>query len=434
MNNSIKSLQTVSSAVFTPKTSIKTEVYKLGGIDIGNKKIKTALTYSVLDGVFANGMLGLVETFSVAGAVFLNAPAIAIAILGSLPLLLSSLVQLFMPRMVNESKGRKFYVIRGTFFQSLFLIALALCGWLPEHIRSWVYVIIFALYGFSGNVVSGLWIAWMGDLVPQNIRGQHFAWRNRLFSTTQLGCALIAGLILQKYSTHNATWMIFALVFLTAAIFRLLSTRMLYSQSEISKPVTSHTFSLRRVLTLKPFIHYSIAAALMQGTVAFAGPFFNVFYIRDLKFDFFNLSVAAAATVFGTIVSLPLWGKLADAVGNRKILLVTGLLICTVPIPYVVSSLPWHIWVLNFYTGLCWSGYNLSNFNYLLLASGKERPEMNITFSVAMTGIMVFVFSMAGGLLAPHLPKLFEWPIQTLFLLSSLLRFGVYGFFYTRFY
>jgi hypothetical protein len=113
--------------------------------------------------------------------------------------------------------------------------------------------------------------------------------------------------------------------------------------------------------------------------------------------------------------------------------LITGFLITTVPLPYVAASLPWHIWVLNFYTGLCWSGYNLSNFNYLLLASGTDRPEMNISFSVAMTGIFVFFFSIAGGLLSTHLPVLFTWQLQSLFLLSAILRFVVFFLLFPRF-
>jgi Na+/melibiose symporter-like transporter len=232
----------------------------------------------------------------------------------------------------------------------------------------------------------------MGDLVPQNIRGRHFAWRNRLFSFTQLICALVAGFFLKEYSAGNATWILFTIVFLLAGFFRLVSTGMLYCQKEPVITRCDISLNFRTVLQNRSFVHYCLAAALMQGTVAIAGPFFNVWYIRDLKFDFFTLSAATASTILGTICALPIWGRLADTIGNRKIVLFTGFLICTVPLPCLVSSLPWHIWLLNFYTGFCWSGYNLGNFNYLLLASGKTRPEINISFSVAVNGIFVFTF------------------------------------------
>lgn len=404
----------------------------IGGICVDSYETRTALRYSLWDGIFSNAMLALTETFSIAGAVFLNAPAILIAMLGSFPLLLSSFGQIILPYIIHPSKGRKHYVLQGTLFQSFFLTVLAFCGWFPELIRPWSYVFIFSLYGFSGNVVSGLWIAWMGDLVPQNIRGRHFAWRNRLFSFTQLICALFAGFFLKEYSAGNATWIVFTIVFLLAGFLRLFSSGMLYRQKEpvITRCGTSLNF--RMVLKNRSFVHYSLAAALMQGTVAIAGPFFNVWYIRDLKFDFFTLSIATAATILGTICALPIWGRFADTIGNRRIVQFSGFLICTVPLPCLISSLPWHIWLLNFYTGFCWSGYNLGNFNYLLLASGKTRPEINISFSVAVNGIFVFTFSMIGGYLSQHLPQLFQWKLQSLFLLSSFLRFIIFGIFFFR--
>ena len=408
--------------------------FKLGGVAFGSAPTKKALLFSLWDGIFSNAMLALVETFSVAAAVYLKAPAIAIAMLGSLPLLLSSFGQILLPHIASPEKGRKYYVTKGTAFQSLFLVLLATSGWLPSPIRTWAYVILFALYGFSGNVISGLWIAWMGDLVPSKVRGRHFAWRNRIFSCTQLLCALIAGLIARRYTTENAPWLMFAAVFFSASLFRLMSTQMLSLQNEPKIiDASPEEIPIPEIRRNHPFLLYCLSAALMQGAVALAGPFFNVWYVQDLKFDYFSLSVATSATVLGTIVSLPLWGKLTDSFGNRKIILWTGFMISTVPLPYLLSSLSWHVWILNFYTGFCWSGYNLSNFNYLLLAAGKQHPERKISFAVAMVGLFVFCFSLLGGILATRLPVLFRWQLLSLFLLSSILRFSVFGILFFRY-
>jgi hypothetical protein len=40
---------------------------------------------------------------------------------------------------------------------------------------------------------------------------------------------------------------------------------------------------------------------------------------------------------------------------------------------------------------------------------------------------------MIGGYLSQHLPQLFQWKLQSLFLLSSLLRFIIFGIFFFRF-
>ena len=399
----------------------------LGGLPFENPAHRSALLLSLWDGIFANVMLALVETFGIAAAVFLKAPAIAIALLGSLPLLLSSLGQLLLPLLIDPSAGRKRYVLRGTALQAAFLFLTAMSGFLPQSVRPWAYVLLFALYGFSGNVVSGFWIAWMGDLVPHEVRGRHFAWRNRIFSAAQLLCALTAGVISRRYTTDNARWLLFAMVFLFAGIARAVSTFMLHRQHEPSFAIQEPVRSFREVFRQsRPFLFYSSAAALVQGTVAIAGPFFNVYYISDLHFNYFTLSVATAATVLGTIATLPFWGKIADSFGNRTVIIITVLLITTVPLPYIASSKPWHVWVLNFYTGCCWSGYNLSNFNYLLIAAGKDKTEQHISFAVALTGICVFIFSVTGGFLATRLPVIFRCQLHSLFLLSSLLRFLIF--------
>lgn len=407
----------------------------IGGISVSSADHRNALRYSLADGIFSNVMLGLVETFGIAAAVFLKAPAIAIALLGSLPLFLSSIGQLALPYVTTPKRGRKRYVLRGTTFQSIFLVGIALSGYLPEQIRPWAYVAFFSLYGFSGNVISGFWIAWMGDLVPRQVRGRHFAWRNRIFSITQLLCVLLAGIISRRYTTSNAHWTLFAGIFSAASLARFISTNMLHRQYEPPVLPPAPGEELHGLFNQPgPFLFYCLSAALVQGSVALAGPFFNVWYIRDLHFDYFTLSAVTIATVLGTIVSLPFWGKIADSYGNRTVIMITVFLIATVPLPYIASSRAWQIWILNFYTGVCWSGYNLCNFNYLLAAAGGgKRIEQSISLAVATTGIVNFIFAIIGGLLATRLPQLFTYRLHSLFLLSSIMRFIIFGLFIVRY-
>ena len=416
------------------KKAAAAKTLSFGGVIIDDPRYRSALRFSLSDGIFANVMLALTETFGIAAAVYLKAPAIAIALLGSLPLLLSSIGQLLIPLLYPTTTERKRYVLRGTTLQSLFLFCVASSGFLPESIRPWAYVLFFALYGFFGNVVAGFWIAWMGDLIPPAVRGRHFAWRNRIFSITQLVCALTAGLISRRYTTTNAPWFLFATVFIAAGLSRLLSTKMLSLQFEPHTAAVSTRYQFQSVFRQqRPFLFYCISAALLQGAVAITGPFFNVWYIRDLQFNYFTLSAVSVATILGTIAALPFWGRIADSFGNRTVILFTVFLIATIPLPYLAADRAWQIFGLNFYTGCCWSGYNLSNFNYLLSAAGRKKTEHNISFAVAATGISVFLFSILGGILATRLPQFFHFRLQSLFLLSALLRFTVFALFFVRY-
>lgn len=407
--------------------SLPRKALSLPGTQISDAKISRALRISLWDGVFCSGMIAMTETFAVAGAVYLKAPSVAIGILAGIPLLLGSLGQLVFATYSQPSAGRKPMVLIGTASQSILLIMLATSGWLPAPLRPWAFVAFFALQGFFGNVITGVWMAWMAELVDPAIRGRFFANRNRIINLFQFCCGLVAGILAFRQTTETASWTFFALVFIAAGVFRLLSTAMLSFQYAPAPAVRipEHD-ALEKPQSFHNFLLFCIALALMQGAVMFASPFFNVWFIRDLHFTYFKVAATTASMVFGSVIALPVWGKLSDRIGHRRVLLITGLMISIVPVGFLLSENPLFIIAYNCYAGICWSGYNLSNFNFLLALSGPYKPERQISLAVALSGISVFVFGLAGGILAPLLPVIFHWQLQSLFLVSGLMRLTIF--------
>jgi hypothetical protein len=99
----VKPAQTSTVGSIPSKKSL---LSKLGSIEVGCEKARSALLFSLRDGVFANGMLAFTETFSVATAVYLKTPAVLISLLGSLPLLLCGNHRFF--RFLLQLVGRLF--------------------------------------------------------------------------------------------------------------------------------------------------------------------------------------------------------------------------------------------------------------------------------------------------------------------------------------
>src|SRR6478735_8818719 len=85
----------------------------LGGVVVGSPTVRRALVLSFWDGTFATVMVALTETFGIAAAVSLKAPSMAIALLGSLPLLLGSLGQYYLPAFIDVQHARKKQVLVG---------------------------------------------------------------------------------------------------------------------------------------------------------------------------------------------------------------------------------------------------------------------------------------------------------------------------------
>lgn len=392
----------------------------LGGVDFHSPLVRSALLCSLFDGLFSSVMFGLVETFAVAAALKVKAPPMAIAVMGSLPMLAASVFQVLLPLIVNPGRQRKYYVVRSIVLQAFFIACAGLTGLLPHPWNAAGFIAAYVLYGFSGQSMGTLWMAWMGDLIPEQVRGRHFAWRNRFFSLISLVFSLSIGLFARKLTADTTPWIFFGAIFSTASLFRIgsfFAMRMQYDPPAKIQRATSISFRLSR-----RFLAFAFTTALFQGAANFSGPFFSVWFLRDLKFDYLTFAIVGAFGTIGTIVTLPIWGRLIDRLGTRAVFQISGFMAAVIPIPYLFISAPWAIWITNCYSGIAWSGFNISNFSYLLHISGREKSERVISISVALTGVTIFIFSLLGGWCATHVPTIFKWQLQTLFLISCILR------------
>jgi MFS family permease len=404
---------------------------RLGGVVVGSPTVRQALLLSFWDGTFATVMVALTETFGIAAAVTLQAPSMAIALLGSTPLLLGALGQYFLPAFVDAHRARKKHVLVGVKMQGLLLLAAAASGFLAPSVAAWTYVALVALAGVSANVTTASWVSWMGDLVPAEIRSRHFAWRSRLFACVNLSCALLVGAVAKGYSAQNAPWSFFTGVFVCAGVFRLLSHQMLQRQYEPPVPASADRAAWR-ARPSRDFTRFCIGHAMVQGASAMSAPFFNVWYLRDLHFNYLTLAITSCCTIVGSIISLPVWGRLVDRIGSRSTLTIAGLLVGLVPLPYLHFTSHQAVWIFNIGGGVAWAGYNLVSFNYMLSASENRDRARLFAFASAVTGIVVFSMTLLGGFLATRLPVWFASPLQDLFLLSAVLRLLAFSVFFPR--
>ncbi|MEO6098309.1 MAG: MFS transporter [Fibrobacteria bacterium] len=416
-----------------PHPSVPPSESTLGGIHVGPPAVRAALLNSFRDGLAANGMIALLDNFGVAGAIALRASSMGIALLSSLPALFGSVAQFFMPAWADPEKGRKHYVLWTVRGQCLFLFLAAFAGWLPGRWASAAYIACFVSAAVCNNLNGPYWVAWMADLIPESARGRHFAWRSVFFSWSYLSFSLTAGIISRRYGAHNAPWLLFACVFATAAGLRLISYAFLTRQYEPPSSMPPEAFAPLQFRPGREFIRYSAATGLFQGAAAMSGPFFAVWYLRDLRFTYLFLSISMALTVIGSIAFAGFWGRLADHRGASRVLWISALLVSLIPVPYVFSGNRWVIWAACFYSGATWGGYNLANFNHMLNATDQKHRGHFIAFASLVIGLFGCGFSLLGGWLATRLPVVHEWRLQSLFLLSAVLRLGIFIILFGRF-
>lgn len=390
------------------------------------------------DGVLATGMASLLETFSVAGAVALKAPNMLIAPMGALPGLLGAFGQLLLLRFSEGRRGHRFYVVRGVTFQCFFLFAAALAGFAPLSIAAFLYFAAIVGAQTSGQVMGGYWSSWMSDLVPPEVRGRHFAWRLRWFNLSSLVCSLSAGLLAREYASPASPWSVFCAVFTAALLLRLISRRLISRQYDpaVDDPPRHPEAPKPPLLSFRPsrdFLFYSVCMAFFLGSAGMSGPFFTVWYLRDLHFDYLLLSFITCCMGLGSLIALPFWGKAADRFGNARVLRLCGFLVCFNPLPYFFFQTPAAALFVSLYNGVTWAGFNLVNFNYMIGLTAPERRIPSFAVSAVIGSVVGVLMSLLGGFLSTRLPNWFGWQLQSLFLLSMVLRFTIWASTFHRF-
>jgi MFS family permease len=417
-------------------TAVKRFAASWRPLHIEDGTMRHALWFSFADGIFAVAMIALVETHGVAALLSLGASKFEIAMLGSIPLLFSALIQLLTPLIAVLMTSRKHVVMGAVIGQCVCLLLVASCGYVGGVVAPLLFVLFYALYAMSGSVGVGVWSSWMGDLIPQDIRGRYFAWRSRYFSIAQVVIGISSGYLVQQISGGLPTWQIFAVIYFVATAFRVGSVICVAKQHE--PPLTfqpvARDFTYAAFLRKAPssnFSRFVIFVALIHGTAALSGPFFSVYFLTHLHLPYGTFAFVVNAHLIGTLIMLPFWGRIADHYGNWLVVRVTTIGAALIPLPYLFLTSPVWLWLLGFAAGALWSAFGLATFNYVLDAVTPQRRIRCAAYMGTTVGFSVCAFGLLGGWLAMRVHPLLAWSsgYQTLFAISAALRLSVVGLF-----
>jgi MFS family permease len=376
--------------------------------------INRSLHYSVRDAVAYSVMSGGAETYFSAFALFLKASAPQIALLATLPNLLGALAQPLSAWIGHRIGRRKPIIMAGAFLQALvWLPFLALPFLDPVYVIP-LLVTLITWYQASGNLSVPQWISLMGDLVPERKRGRYFARRTRLATLTSFFALVCTGIVLHVFDKHEWTLYGFLLIFSIAMIARLISVFYLGKMHEpVLHPAAIETTLGRtwiRQARESGALRFTIFFALMQAAVAVASPFFAVYMLRDLEFTYLEFMINTGAAVLIQVLTLNYWGRIGDVMGNRLVLVSTGILIPVLPLLWLVSGNFWYLLAIQVIGGSSWAGFSLSASNHLydLVPAAKRATYM--AFQNLVVAAAGFLGSMLGASLSIHMPAM-----QTLF-------------------
>lgn len=391
--------------------------------------------YGIRDGACQAIMQGGGEHYLSAFALLLHASPFQIGLLSALPQLVGTWTQLLSVKALNRFQHRKAIMLIGATGQALcWLPLLALPLLLPEH-GPWILIACTVAYFGMGHFAVPAWNSLITDLVSPNERGTYFARRSTVMTVLSFTALCAAGLVLHWAETRERAWVGFALIFLAASTARLLSSRYLSGMDESAAPATREAeFRLldflrhERSVNYKRFLGFS---GLMHVCVLISGPYFVIYLLRDLHFSYWMYASWLAAGVLGQFLTLRPWGRLSDRFGNKKLLVVTGLVVPFLPMLYLVSTAFVYLLCVNFVGGMIWAGLALGLQNYVFDAVHPEDRAKGIAVWNTINAMGWFAGAMLGSWLAIVVPADFvlagiEWHLasnlQAVFFISGVLR------------
>ena len=102
---------------------------------------------------------------------------------------------------------------------------------------------------------------------------------------------------------------------------------------------------------------------------------------------------------------LVLWGKMADRVGNRPLLLLIGLLVAVTPLFWLgtgTESVSLWVWLplLHLLSGGTWAAVDLCSSNIKMELAPSEHPSTYFAIAAAVAGVSGGLVTTMGGFLA----------------------------------
>ncbi|MBD2244494.1 MFS transporter [Nostoc sp. FACHB-888] len=420
--------------------------------------LKASTTDSVLAAVYSLGTGGiLLSNFLVE----LGASPVVFGMLCSIPMLVN-LIQPLGAYLSERSTSRFQYSLRthGVGRLLWLVLVIGIAGVSLGVINTHQLVILTLLIVLFSNLLGGLgaasWLSWVAMIVPRQLRGRYFGIRNSAASLTNLVCVPMAGLFVSHW--YGGSLQGYGIVLLVGIVFGIVGLGCQYFQVDMNPrlqntyygklPQTNEIEQEARELLAgskgessdgdstppvalassiwknSNFLRFLLYFSFWALAVNLSSPFFNLYMLDTLDLDVSYVTIYNSLQAGATLLMLILWGKLADKIGNRPILICIGILVAATPLLWLgigVNRLDIWLWLplLHILTGGTWAAIDLCNNNIQLAIAPTKNQSIYFAIAAAVAGgsgalgatigSFIIQFAQFGGLLG-------------LFALSSLFR------------
>jgi len=409
------------------------------GVPAPGRPLRRSLNAAVAEGAFAEIFAACATGAVITGwALYLGASAAVIGLLGALPL--AAQVASLPAAWFTSARSRKAVALWAVGISRLTFLPLLALPTLDagRDTKLHLFLVIVAVSTVASVIANSAWVAWMGDLVPDRIRGRFFGRRTIFLNIAGTLTSLGAALLLDRLAPLGWTGTALAGLTGAACLAGLASVVLMLRQHEpplANAPRASAWRALRLALRgrrTRPFLGYLFA---WNAAVGISASFFAYHMLMNLQTGFVVVAAHGVGVATMRIASARFWGHAVDRIGAGPVLVFCSFGIAAVPLTWLVVT-PDRLWPIALdavFAAFLWTGHNIAAFDLSIgLAPRTSRPFYLAAFATA-GGLGFGLASILAGQLAALIPVHFVlagevWTnLHVLFLLSALGRLTAAG-------
>jgi MFS family permease len=409
---------------------------------VAKADIRSSLQASTLDGIFATIFTNITGGVLLSNfLVELNASPLQIGLLASIPMV-ANLLQPLGAYWADRTTSRRWYGFWVYGLSRILWLPLAIAiisfSWHPFHSQQMILATLAVLLATHvlGAIGSASWLAWLAALVPRQLRGRYFGFRNSTFSLTSLIAIPLLGVIVSRWMGGSIQG--FGVMVLLSVIAGFISLGFQACMVDVN-PQATHFIDVQvldesivstnapipattepqsstvahgsersiemahtSILNNQHFLLFLLYCGLWSFGANLSNPFFNLYLLDNLSLNLSWVTLYNGLDAGANLLMLMLWGKLADRIGNRPILLLVGTLVAIIPLFWLGTghtSLSIWLWfpLLHLLSGGTWAAINLCINNLQLAIAPIQHQTKYFALTAAICGVCGAIGTMAGG-------------------------------------
>jgi Na+/melibiose symporter-like transporter len=254
------------------------------------------------------------------------------------------------------------------------------------------------------NIMEALgrasFFSWMAVLVPERLRGRYFGFRNSVVTLTNLIAVPLLGLAVSKWPGGSLSG--FGAVLVLGIVLGIISLGFHFRMTDVNPKLLQATDSDTDQLSPwetvfsffqdANFLRFLLYAGLWSFAVNISAPFFNLYLLGDLHLDVSVVTLYNSLGAGANLLMLMFWGRLADRIGNRPVMITVGVLVALTPLLWLeAGTSPFFLWVwfplLHIVAGGTWAAIDLCSGNLMMSVTPLRNQSIYFAIAAAVPGI-----------------------------------------------